>query len=73
MKKLQQYLLVHYLDIAVVSGPLLCTVGSAAFTDFQEEWFCTHWFWRNLILYPALLYKSLLSKYEVPKDVLFLV
>ena len=27
-------------------------LGAAAPTDFEEDWFCTHWFWGNLILDP---------------------
>ena len=34
----------HYRALVSVGG-----VGEAAPTDFEEDWFCTHWFWGNLI------------------------
>ena len=36
----------------------LISVCAVAPTDFQEDWFCTHWFLENLILDPKFLYKS---------------
>ena len=54
-----------------ILGRGFVSVGAAAPTDFEEDWFCTHWFWENLILYPHFLFtkvpftSSFVSKYRV--------